>query len=198
MDAKEIFHEAKGIVESTASVLPSKRAKLTGAVAVEVIRRYLIKSGVQISPRDVFIKGFPTEFDTLVVRSTANPVCGIIYEPTDFAAVLEIKNSGVYSADVLPRLRKVFGSVKENHPHIRCIFLTLCENPKFRHKMTNETLGSPAFTLNWWTDYKKQDVYAGQGWHDVVACLQGAFESLADPSLGGVVGPSDGPASDKK
>jgi hypothetical protein len=44
--------------------------------------------------------GSPTEFDTLAVRSSAKPVCGIVYDPLDVAAVLEIKFSGDYSQNI--------------------------------------------------------------------------------------------------
>ena len=56
---------------------------------IEVVRDRLLRSSVTVSPRDVFIRYDSTEFDLLVVRPTANPVCGIVYNPHDVAAVLE-------------------------------------------------------------------------------------------------------------
>src|SRR6266481_3784905 len=106
MDTKSIFDEVRSIAASLSSVRPRDRTKLTGALAIEVIRSRLLQLGLPVSPRDVFINGDPTEFDTLVVRPTAKPLYGIVYDPHDVAAVLEIKFSGVYSQKVPKDLRK--------------------------------------------------------------------------------------------
>jgi hypothetical protein len=182
MDTKSIFDDVRSIAASLSAVRPRDRTKLTGALAIEVIRNRLLQSRLPVSPRDVFINGDPTEFDTLVVRPTAKPISGIVYDPIDVAAVLEIKFSGVYSQNVLKDLRQVFDRVKATHRHIHCIYLTVCEDEKFRYRLTSENLGSPAFTLNWWTDYKKTDVKPGNAWPEVVTCLQSALSSLPQPS----------------
>jgi hypothetical protein len=131
VDTNSIFDEVKQITDRFSFVRKRERTKLTGALTIEVVRNRLLKSGFTVSPRDVFINGNPTEFDTLVVRPTAKPEFGIVYEPLDVAAVVEIKFSGVYSQNVLPHLRQLFGRVKEAHPHIQCIYLTVCENRKY-------------------------------------------------------------------
>lgn len=129
MTTVPILDEIKAIAESFSSVPPRQRTKVTGALAIEVIRRHLREAGIPVSARDVFVQGNPTEFDTLVVRASAGPVWGIVYEPRDVAAILEIKYSGVYSQDVPTALQRSFHRIKEKHPHIECVYLTVCENP---------------------------------------------------------------------
>jgi len=173
-----IWNEIRAAAESCSSVRPRERTKLTGALAIEVIRRRLHETGIPVSGRDVFIKGNPTEFDTLVVRPSANPLCGIVYDPIDVAAVLEIKYSGVYSADVPTALQECFQSVKATHPHIECIYLTVCENPNFKFRIITATLGFPAFTLYWWGNTKRTIVEPGDAFTSFVACLENALERL--------------------
>jgi hypothetical protein len=181
MDAQSIFDEIRDATACLDSVRPRDRTKLTGALTVEIIRNRLLRSEFPVSPRDVFIKGDPTEFDVLVIRPTAKPTCGIIFDPHDVAAVLEIKFSGVYSQSVPIDLRQLFERLRSKHPHIQCMYITVCEDPKFKYRMTSEVLGFPAFTLNWWVDYKRTSVKSGNGWHEVVACLQTALSCLPPP-----------------
>jgi hypothetical protein len=161
LETQSIFDEILAITANLSSVRPRDRTKLTGALAIEVIRNRLLQSGLPVSPRDVFIKGDPTEFDLLIVRRTAKPVCGIIFDPHDVAAALEIKFSGVYSQSVPTDLKELFDRIKSTYSHIHCMYLTVCENPKFKYRMTSEALGSRAFTLNWWVDYRKTGVKPG-------------------------------------
>jgi hypothetical protein len=177
MTGTPILDEVRVLAESCSSVRPRGRTKLTGALAIEVMRRHLHEAGIPVSARDVFLRGNPTEFDTLVVRASARPLCGIIYDPGDVAAILEIKYSGIYSQDVPTALRKSFQTVKAQHPHIQCVYLTVCENPRFRFRITTATLGFPAFTLYWVNPQRTIDE-PGDALQSVVACLQNALREL--------------------
>jgi hypothetical protein len=183
MDGHSILTEIREIVKSLPLVRARDRTKLTGALAIEVIRNRLLQSGLSVSQRDVFINGDPTEFDTLVVRPACRAVCGIVYDPIDVAAVLEIKFSGVYSRRVPTDLRELFGRLKSKHPHIQCIYLTVCENPKFAYRIKGEDLGFPAFTLNWWKNYRKIDVEPGDTLQSAIECLRKAVQGLPHPSV---------------
>jgi hypothetical protein len=182
MTTVPILDEIRTIAESFSSVRPRERTKVTGALAIEVIRRHLREAGIPVSARDVFVQGNPTEFDTLVVRASANPVCGIVYEPRDVAAILEIKYSGVYSQDVPTALQRSFQRIKEEHPHIECVYLTVCENPKFRFRITTPIFGFPAFTLYWWGNSKRTIANPGDAIQSVVVCLQNALRALPGPA----------------
>jgi hypothetical protein len=182
MEAQSILDEIRRISSSLCSVSPRYRTKLTGALAIEIIRDRLIRSDIPVSYRDVFLKGDPIEFDVLVVRPTARPLYGIVYDPRDVAAVLEIKFSGVYSQNVSSQLRRIFEHIKLAHSHIQCVYITVCESPKYKYRMTTEVLGFPAFTLNWWKDGKRTYVNPGNEWHEVVSCLRNALTCLPVPT----------------
>jgi hypothetical protein len=172
-----VLDEIRGSCESFSATRPRERAKLTGALAMEVIRRWLREGGISVSARDVYILGNPTEFDLLAVRRDSVPRHGIIYDPADVAVVLEIKFSGVFSKDAAQDLRKRFEKVKADHPHIQCVYLTVQENEKFKSKVTEAELGFPVFTLNW-VDYRDRIVKPGDSLQRVVECLKNAFLQL--------------------
>ena len=177
-ESKPILDEIRDIVAGVSSGPAIGHTKLTGALAIEVIRDRLLRSGVSVSARDVFIKGCSTEFDLLVVRPDATPIYGIVYDPRDVAAALEIKFSGVYSQAVPTALRQLFEGLTSLHPHVHCIYVTVCEEPKFKYRMTSDLLGFPAFTLNWWTDPKKTAANPGDQFHAIVDHLQTALSRL--------------------
>ena len=58
------------------------------------------------------------------------------------------------------------------------MYITVCESPNYKYRMTSEALGFPVFTLNWWVDYKRTSVKPGDAWDEVVACLQKALACL--------------------
>ncbi|MGA2543097.1 MAG: hypothetical protein ABSG78_16225 [Verrucomicrobiota bacterium] len=182
METRSIFQGINRITKPLSSVPKRERTKLTGALAIEAVRHQLLKSGFTVSGRDVFIGGIPTEFDTLVVRPTAKPAFGIVYNPSDVAALLEIKFSGAYSQQVLPHLRQLFDRVNRAHPHIQCIYVTVCERRTYKYRITSKALGWPSFTLNWWTDYKNSDVCPGDAFEEVVTCIHSAL-SKAEGSV---------------
>ncbi len=169
--------EIRASCESFSATRPRERAKLTGALAMEVIRNRLREAGIFVSARDVYILGNPTEFDLLVVRPESSPRYGIIYDATDVAVVLEIKFSGVFSKDAAQDLRKRFEKVKGEYPHILCVYLTVQENEKFKNKITEAELCFPVFTLNW-VDYRDRIVKLGDSLQSVVECLKNALQQL--------------------
>jgi hypothetical protein len=173
-----ILEEVRAITESFPSVRPRERTKLTGALTVEILRERLREGRIPISVRDVFVRGNPTEFDLLIVRPSASPLYSIVYDPVDVAAVLEIKFSGVYSPNAVVDLKRCFQRIKKTHPHIECIYLTVCEAPNFKNRITADRLGFPVFTLYWWKDYKRMEVKQGDSLQSIIDFLRNALRQL--------------------
>jgi hypothetical protein len=153
-------------------IRPRFKTKLTGAVTAEVIRRHLISRGLAVSARDVFVEGNPVEVDLLVHRVGAAPMAGIIYDPDDVRAVLEVKYSGVYDRAVLPALREKFDRLTKMRPLIHCVYVTVLERRGFRYAATTKALGYPAFTLHWY-QRTREDAYDSGDWEKLVSYLQG-------------------------
>lgn len=176
MSLVSILDEVRNVTKALSSIPARGRTKLTGAIAIEVIRSRLLEVGVPVSSRDVFIAGDATEFDLLVVRKEANPIYGIVYDPADVAAIVEIKFSGIYSQEGATNLRELFDRIRAKHPHIACVYLTICERRNYQHRISSESLGSQAFTLNWWRNYKREEVDEEDSWVSVVSCLRTAAD----------------------
>ncbi len=125
------------------------RTKLTGALAVEVVRELLLSHQLPVSRRDVFIQGIPTEFDLFVTRPGAEPRYGLIYQPHDVLGVIEVKYTGIFGGEAVPKLREQFNRVVSLHGHIRCYYFTLMEMKGYKHRATLENLGHPVHTAYW-------------------------------------------------
>jgi hypothetical protein len=97
--------EIKDIVKDFGNFPGRLRTKVTGAIAVQILRQHLIQNGIPISHRDVFIKGIPIEFDLIVPKKEAESECGILNQPQDVAAVIEVKYSGIYSKESLEAIK---------------------------------------------------------------------------------------------
>jgi hypothetical protein len=148
--------------------IPRRRmTKLTGSLCVEMIRENLTKSDIPVSPRDVFIAGIPDEIDLIIPHRSAQPKYGVIYEPSDVAGVLEVKYSGAYSRDVVPNLCERFTRIVSTCPNVSCAYLTVCENERFKQRVTTERLKFQSFTLYWVNrNYTVERI--GDRWESVV------------------------------
>lgn len=102
-----------------------KCSKFAGAVTVEMLKSALIAQGIHMSPRDVFIKGVPSEIDILFPKRAAKPQHDLIYEPSDVLAVLEVKNAGSFGDATLAAIRRTFGRVQRANSAIYCAYVTL-------------------------------------------------------------------------
>ena len=56
----------------------------------------------------------PVEFDLLILAPTAAPADGVVYEPSQVIAVLEVKNAGSFGDAKLTSIRRASGLVR---PH---------------------------------------------------------------------------------
>jgi len=82
-----------------------KCKKFTGSLTVEIIKDALsstISSNkIEISPRDVFIRGVPLEIDFLIAKKEAIAQNNLLYEPSDVLLVFEIKNLGSFGEETI-------------------------------------------------------------------------------------------------
>ena len=153
-----------------------KCPKYVGAFTVEMIREALQKHGFPVSARDVFIRGIPIEFDLLVPREGTSCLDGILYEPEDVIAVLEIKSSGVFDYDSKNRIEKCFKEVRNKNQNIFCAYVTLSERQSFHEK--NFVENDWAYPLFWWRPLKGKDPYKKTGaWHELLSKLHSCIEN---------------------
>jgi hypothetical protein len=96
MTGEEIVRQARNASKG----FQLKCTKVSGAMAAELIKKVLADEGIPTSARDVFIRGIPLEIDLIVPRRGQKPSLGLLYEPQQVAAALEIKKDGiVWGAD---------------------------------------------------------------------------------------------------
>ena len=156
------------------------RTKVTGAIAVQVLRQHLIQNGVSVSTRDVFIKGIPIELDLIIPRRGAEPECGILYRPQDVVAVLEVKYSGIYSRESLESIKKNFDQIQVKHQHICCTCVVVLEREGFKYAATRASLGHPAYTLHLWAGTKERVEPTGE-WEALLQHLRETCQQLEHP-----------------
>jgi len=134
--AMQILREIKKARSFVGNPLPTKTS---GAITMEVVREYLSKEfkghlTATISRSNVFIKEIPGEHDLLVVKKTASPTKGIIYEATDVICIIEIKTSGHFSKPEIAyeKIRQQRNNVLRNTKKgTGFVFLTVYEHPRF-------------------------------------------------------------------
>ena len=172
-----ILAEVQRISQELSNVSARQRTKFTGALTVEIVRDHLIKMGLPVSSRDIYIRGYSSEFDLAVVRDNTEPIYGILYEPKDVAAIIEVKYSGVYSKEVPETIKLLFDGVRKCNPHIVCVYLSVCENPSFKYRIMSKTLGHPAFTL-YWVNRSDEILKKGDSFDSFAASLRNALQQL--------------------
>ena len=126
-----------------------KCKKFSGALTVEILRCALKDYGIPVSSRDVFIRGISVELD-LIVPKTRSPKYGLVYEPEDVLAALEVKELGSWGAQTLNQIKRNFELIQLIKGDIYCAYITLSERRGFKQAITTESLGFPAYTLFWW------------------------------------------------
>jgi hypothetical protein len=142
-------HELLELVNAAKKNFRAKCPKYSGAVSVELIRHALKKHGIEASSRDVFIKDVPVEIDFIISKSESVPEHGTLYQPEDVLAAFEIKNTGSFGQSTIDNTKRCFSLIKQSNPKIFCAYVTLSERKNFRWAVSEENLGSPAYTLFW-------------------------------------------------
>ena len=126
-----------------------KCAKFAGAITVEIIKSALQNHRILTSPRDVFIKGLPIEIDLLIPKKEAAPQYGLVYQPQDVLAVLEIKNSGSFGESTINSIKKNFQRISQLNKEIYLAYVTLMERKGYKWAISKANLGFPTYTLFW-------------------------------------------------
>jgi hypothetical protein len=144
MTGEEIVRQAR----SASKGFQLKCKKFSGAVTAEVMKTVLADEGIPTSARDVFVRGVPVEIDLIVPFPGQGPLLGLLYEPGQVAAALEIKKSGSFGEPTLQKIRKNFGLLRDLG--VKCAYVAIEERESFRWKATQENIGGfPCFTLAW-------------------------------------------------
>lgn len=117
-------------------------------MTTELIKKVLADEGIRTSPRDVFIRGISLEIDLIVPYRGEEPTLGLLYEPPQVAAALEIKKMGAFGAKTLQTIRDNFTRLRGIG--VACAYVTLEEAKTYRYRATEENIGGfPCFTLTW-------------------------------------------------
>ncbi len=153
--------------------------KFVGAMTIEVLREALLEEGIPTSPRDVFIRGIPVEIDLVVPRPQQQPTMGLLYEPNQVAAVLEVKNHGLFGESALSKIKKDFTCCKDKNKGIFCAYVTFEEQCGYRWAATAEKLGFPCFTLAWRKSAGKP-LEPTEDWATLVEVLHGGLKAAGD------------------
>jgi hypothetical protein len=144
--------------------------KFCGAFTAEEIRKRLKSYNLPVSRQDVFIRNVPIQIDLLIHRPKASVrYHGLMYEPEDVLAVLEIKYRGTFSADAIGRIHDNFQAIQRANKAIACFYLTVVETRGYKNAVTSQKLGYPAYTLYW---YGKGRYKGTNAWNKLVMRLK--------------------------
>lgn len=155
---KKLVESARG-AERAINENPQDETRVryySGAVAVEVIRNALRKEGFNVSPRDVFVRGFNKEIDLLVLKKDTLAEYDLLYKPNDVIAAFEIKARGVFAntgGEYAKRVAAVkdliesFGGLKTLNKKIIYFYVTISEAKNW--KDAYEVFPDKVFCLSW-------------------------------------------------
>lgn len=157
--------------------------KYTGSLTVEIIKNALSLSlpinKIDISPRDVFIRGVPSEIDFVIAKKGAIAQNCLVYEPSDILWVFEIKNSGSFSKETISSIRNNFQKIKNCNPEIECFYLTLSELIGYKWAITEENLAFPSFTLFWHSRSGKNKKFEPtKDWENMINKMTNRLENI--------------------
>lgn len=135
MSEKEIWEMYESKLGSLWNIVegdPRFKGKLKGAIVTSLVsglmENYLGEgSGYKMSPDNVFIKGYATEFDLLILKRDALPVeKGFpVYHPEDVKAIIECKATGIFFSsqdgkNPLEKELETFRQIREKHGNKLC------------------------------------------------------------------------------
>lgn len=150
--------------------------KFTGALTVELLKRYFADKGITTSAQNVYIEGIPIEIDLLIPKKDANPIYGLLYKPEDVRVVFEIKSSGSYGKQTINRIKKSFGDIKKGNKYIKCAYITLKERKGYLHSINDNNIENPAFTLFYYNNNEKTPIANNNDWERLERFLEDFVE----------------------
>ena len=115
--------------------------KFIGDYFCRVVKCFLgkeIPKNCQVTEPNVYITGFPVEYDLLIIKKGSKPEKYTrSFDPKDVHLGMELKMNGIYGSrkDLKKNIQKVknnFDLVKDEHNHTDFVYLTFSEvtNPK--------------------------------------------------------------------
>jgi hypothetical protein len=146
-----------------------KCKKYSGALTVELLKLALEDYGINVSPRDVFIKGIDVEIDLIIPKKDIEPKYGLYYLPEDVLAALEIKAMGSFGEKTITTIKENFVHIQSIKKDIFCAYITLTERIGFKWAVTPDNLQFPAYTLFW---HKGDDIENAEPSGDYAALLK--------------------------
>lgn len=130
---KEFYHLSDRYVKKGAK-------KLTGIIAVEVIKRYIENvlweneqyKGYSVSPNNSYIDGYKTEWDLLVLKPGTKQLDGLnIYSAQSVAVVIECKAHGIFNRKMDSHSLKgpvdAYKELRGSEPQIKFAYITISE-----------------------------------------------------------------------
>jgi len=143
--------------------------KFAGAVTAELLKKFLAEEGISTSARDVYIQGIPLEIDLIIPRRGQKPKFGLVYQPTQVAAALEIKKNGSFGEPTLLTVKQNFNRLRGEG--VKCAYVAIEERKTFCWKATEENIGGfPCFTLCW---HKGDNLTDTKDWERLLTFLRG-------------------------
>jgi hypothetical protein len=136
-------------MEQIKRLLGVRSKKFSGALAVEILSRAFRQRRIRVSRPNVYIRGLTNEIDLVVPGKGSKPEFGILYQPEDVLAVLEIKTLGLFGKEESSRIASMFRAVQSIKPAIFCAYVTMSERKSYSYKATEESLGFPVYTIAW-------------------------------------------------
>jgi hypothetical protein len=137
--------------------------KFAGAVTAELMKTFLADEGIATSARDVYIRGLP-----IVPRRGQKATFGLVYEPEQVAAALEVKKSGSFGEPTLLAIRNNF--IRLRALKVKCAYVAIEERKTYCWKATKQNIGGfPCFTLCW---HKGETLIETQDWTRLLAFLR--------------------------
>ena len=124
-------------------------SKYCGSLTTEFIRQALKDIGVQVSGRDVFIRGLPTEIDLIIHKRGITAENSLLYEPQDVLVTIEVKNAGSFGDKTIQSIKQNSAAIKQANNKIRCCYLTLSERKGYKWAISEANSGCESYTLFW-------------------------------------------------
>lgn len=87
------------------------------------------------------------EIDLIIPKEGVMPSNGILYEPEDVLVAIEIKNQGSFGEKTQNRIRSNSERITKSNSKIKCYYVTLTENNRYKWAITDANVGFPTYTL---------------------------------------------------
>lgn len=105
--------------------------KFNGDLACRVVKEFLRKHlprHVRLVGPNVYIEGYPTEFNLLVVAENAIPEAFTnAYRDNEVWFVIKVKSHGYMNGEFPSKLLSEFEAIRQHYGHVNCAYLTIFE-----------------------------------------------------------------------